>query len=182
MWPFIIAGFTILLVLLLLLVGVRWQYPLHGLPWSRDAGSASQSGTQISTPIQEGTIWWDRNVGIQGSIGLLLIVGGLWHVASPWINGYSDAAALTMSNVASGLALAMVGVALVILRGAAGLAWVAGAIGVWVLIAPQVLGFGGPGLAGNEAVWGGMITIALAVLAGFERHFAQDNSPAPAGS
>ena len=59
----------------------------------------------------------------------------------------------------------------------AGLSWVAGTIGVWMLIAPQVLDFSGWGLAANEAVWSGVITIILAVLAGFERRFAQDGSP-----
>jgi hypothetical protein len=179
MWPLIIAGFTTLLVLLLVLVGVRWDYPRSGLPWSQDEVNANQAGVQISTPNQGRMTWWDRHFGIQRAIGLLFVVGGLWHVAVAWINHNSNATPLLTSNIASGLALAAVGAAMFLLRGARGLAWVAGAIGVWVLMAPQILGFGGPGLAGNEAVWGGVMTVILAVLAGFERRFHQDYVATP---
>ena len=105
MWPFIIAGFTILLVLLLFLVGVRWQYALHGEPWTRDANNANPAGMRITTPIQRGNNWWDRKIGIQGSIGLLLIVNGLWHAASPWINLNPGVTTATVSSFTAGPAL-----------------------------------------------------------------------------
>jgi hypothetical protein len=185
--PFVIAGFTILLVLVLVFAGYRWhrsrampEYGEDRLPFGEKG--VIPPGTPVRPPVEEGPTWWGRALGFQRSIGLLLTLGGLWHAAAPWINGYSNLTGATASNVASGLALAAVGVAFTVLRGGTWLSWVAGAIGVWVLIAPAILGFGGPGLAMNEAVWGGPITIILAVIAGLERRFARDEGPTPAGT
>jgi hypothetical protein len=173
MWPFVIAGFTIFLFLMVWIVGTRWERAPRGEPWPTDGGEASRTGLRVSTPVQEWNTWWSRNLGIQRPIGMLLLVVGLWHASSPWVNRYSDAPAATTSDLVSGLALAAVGVAFIVLRGGAGLTWLAGAIGVWVLIAPTVLGYGGPSLAAHEALWCGAITIVLAVLAALERRLGQ---------
>jgi len=188
MMPLVVTAFSALLVLMLVFAGYRWHrgraMPPQGgedrLPFGEKG--VIPPGTPIRPPVAEGPTWWDRTIGFQRSIGILLTVGGLWHAAAPWINGYSNLTALTTSNVASGLTLAAVGVVFVALRGGMGLSWAAGAIGVWVLIAPAVLGFGGPGLAMNEAVWGGPITIILAIIAGLERRFSRDEGPAPFGT
>ncbi|MBN9120747.1 MAG: SPW repeat protein [Planctomycetes bacterium] len=181
MMPLVISGFIALLVLALVLVGYRWHRPLPG-DSRQGGGRATDADVPGGPPGELGSTWWGRNLGIQRSIGLLLTVGGLWHAASPWISRYSNVTAAAASNVASGLVLAAVGAALAALRGGAGLTWAAGAIGVWVLIAPAVLGFGGPGLPANEAIWGGPITIVLAVLAGLDRRLGRDQGPPPIGT
>jgi hypothetical protein len=184
MWPLIIAGFIVLIVLMLVSVSYRWNAsPAGPSPHGEDQLTRGANGEiHYSARAARGPTWWGRNLGFQRPIGLLLIVGGLWHAASPWINRYSDVHAAVVSDVASGLALAAVGAVFVAVRGGALLTAAAAIIGVWVLIAPQVLGFGGPGLAAHEAVWGGPITIVLAALAALERALGRDNGLAPVGT
>ena len=74
--------------------------------------------------------------------------------------------AAVISNVAAGLALAAVGVVYVVLNGGRWLNWVGAALGVWILIAPQVLG--APRFAGLEASWGGPLALALVVIAALD--------------
>ena len=107
---------------------------------------------------------------LQRLIGVLFIIGGLWHAAAPWIFGYSSIRSAVISDVVSGLALATVGIGIVAVKGATWLNWVAAAIGVWVLASPQLLGHAGPRMTTLEATWGGPITIVLGVLAAFERY------------
>jgi hypothetical protein len=106
-------------------------------------------------------------------IGVMLTVGGLWHAAAPWIFGYSHLRPAVTSDLASGLTLALVGVGLV----AVGWSWLliglAGAIGVWVLTAPQLLGVAGPQFIMLEAAWGGPLTIALTTIAALEHSFGR---------
>jgi|GEM_PF-6789048 len=113
----------------------------------------------------------DQKFSMQRLIGVVLIVGGLWHVAAPWIFGYSNIMRAVLSDVISGAALALVGVGYVVLQGGAWLNWIGGAIGVWVLIAPQILGVGRPALAMLEASWGGPITLVLVTIAALDRWF-----------
>jgi len=96
-------------------------------------------------------------------IGALIAVGGLWHAAAPWILGYSDVRTATGISVAAGLTLVVFGG----LRAAAAGVWataVCGVVGLWVLLAPQVFGYGGPGFAEDEAVWGGLMVGVLVIL------------------
>lgn len=180
MWPFIIAGFIVLWGLALLFAGHWWNRPREG---RRLSGEGAIHTNTITPPsVESGPNWWERNVGVQRAVGALLAVGGLWHAAAPWINGYSNVPAAVASDLASGLILVAVGVAFIALRGGAWLTWAAAAVGAWVLIAPQILGFGGPRLAENEAVWGGLATIVLAVLAGLERRLGRDEGSAPIGT
>jgi len=139
-------------------------------------------------PVPTAYLPADRNTGaawrgfdVQRAVGVLLLLGGLWHAAAPWTFGYADVPAAKLSNLIAGLVLAAVGILFLLLRGTAWLAWLAGAIGVWVLIAPHVLGFADRGMAAYEAVWGGPITIVLALIAGAARWLGRPSRAIPAG-
>jgi hypothetical protein len=106
---------------------------------------------------------------LQRVIGVLLTIGGLWHATAPWIFGYSNIRSAVISDVASGLALAAVGATIVAIQGASWLNWIGAAIGVWILVSPQLLGNAGPRMVMLEATWGGPLTVILVVLAGLER-------------
>lgn len=122
----------------------------------------------------------DQSLPLQRVVGVLLTIGGLWHAAAPWIFGYSSIRSALISDVASGLALAVVGAAMVAIQGAAWLNWIGAAIGVWVLVSPQLLGNAGPRMVMLEATWGGPLTIILVVLAALERQFDRIGGYRPA--
>jgi hypothetical protein len=109
-------------------------------------------------PERENGFTWGRLVG------LLFVLGGLWHAAAPWLFGYTDLTAAKVSNVVTGLILAVLGAVRV--AGVRGWPLAVGAVvAVWVLIAPLALGFGRRGLAANESLWGGLMVLALAGIA-----------------
>ena len=110
----------------------------------------------------------EQGLPIQLLVGILLTLGGLWHAAAPWAFGYSAVRAAVVSDVASGLALTLVGVGYVMLRRVGWLNMVAAAVALWILVAPQVLGVGRPWLAAVEASWTGLLTIALVIVASFD--------------
>lgn len=110
------------------------------------------------------------NFPLQQAVGAFFVVGGLWHAASPRIQGYSESQAAVVSDVASGLALAAVGAAHILLRGGRITTGLAAAIGLWVLIAPAILGVNN-WMMMNEAVWGGPITLVLAAIAAYDLRF-----------
>src|SRR5512146_1131800 len=60
----------------------------------------------------------EEGMPLQLFVGVLLIVGGLWHAAAPWIFGYEANRAAMISNIIAGVALALVGVGIIWLRGA----------------------------------------------------------------
>jgi hypothetical protein len=177
--PFVISGFVIAMVLLLVLAALRWHRPMFGDNSLRGAARAQNAtGAPIPPAPQDDESWWQRVRGFQCLIGALLIIGGLWHAASPWLNQYSDLRPMTISNVVTGLVLAVFGVVFVVFRGGTWLNWTVGAIGVWVLVAPVILGFSGPSVPATEAIWGGPFTIVLAVIAGLELHLFREDRAA----
>jgi hypothetical protein len=101
-------------------------------------------------------------------IGILVTIGGLWHAAAPWTFGYSGLRPAMLSDVISGLTLALVGIGMIALRGAWGLIGLGFAIGIWVLAGPQLLGVAGPRMVMLEATWGGPLTLALMTIAALE--------------
>jgi hypothetical protein len=122
----------------------------------------------------------EPSLPLQRVIGVLLTIGGLWHAAAPWTFGYSGIRSALISDLASGLALALVGVTMVAIQGAAWLYGIGAAIGVWVLVSPQLLGNAGPRMVMLEAIWGGPLTIILIVLAALERQFDRIGGYRPA--
>lgn len=75
----------------------------------------------------------------QATAGLTMLTG-LWLAISPWVLGFNAGfASLTMSNLVTGLALAVLALGF----GAAysrahGLVWVAALLGVWAIIVPWI--------------------------------------------
>jgi hypothetical protein len=108
---------------------------------------------------------------LQRVVGLLLTIGGIWHSAAPWVFGYSAIRAAVISNMSAGIALAVVGICFIIFRGGWVLNCLAATIGIWVLVAPQILGIPKDELADLEAIWGGPLAIALAAIAAYDLHF-----------
>jgi hypothetical protein len=113
------------------------------------------------------------NYPLQRIVGALFVVGGLWHAAAPWVQRYSEVHSATVSNVVSGLCLAAVGVCYIVFRGARVLNWLAGAIGLWVMAAPALLGVHNWMML-NEAYWGGPIVLALTAIAAYDHRFHHD--------
>jgi SPW repeat-containing protein len=83
-----------------------------------------------------------------GVIEGLCMLTGLYLAISPWVIGFQGTApALRVSNLITGLALAVLGMGFgSVLERTHGLGWVASAIGVWTIIAPWVV-------SGNESVF-----------------------------
>ncbi len=112
----------------------------------------------------------DLHYPLQRIVGGLFVVGGLWHAASPWTQRYADIPLAVTNNVASGLALATVGLLVMLFRGARVLNWAAGAIGLWVIVSPAILGIHN-WMALNQAYWGGAITLVLMAIASYDLRF-----------
>jgi len=64
-------------------------------------------------------------------IGVVVLIGGLWNAAAPWIFGYSDVHSAVASDHGYGPGLALVAVASVAIGGSWSLIGLASAIGVW---------------------------------------------------
>ena len=109
---------------------------------------------------------------IQRTVGVLLVVGGLWHAAAPWVVHYSQFQPMVVSSIAAGAALVLVGAGYLVFRGGAILDWAGGLLGAWVTLAPAVLLADRPFLPMLEASWGGPITLALVAVAALDRHFS----------
>lgn len=72
----------------------------------------------------------------EGAAGLALL-GAVFLAASPWIVGFSALTAITVTNLITGGALAVLVIALTAAYGRMhGLTFVVPAIGVWTLVAP----------------------------------------------
>ena len=86
---------------------------------------------------------------------------GAWLAMSPWALGYSAETAATVSAVVAGIALVAAA------RGAmfvprAWEEWTAGALGLWMVVSPWLLGFAAVTDAMRNAVATGIAVMALA--------------------
>jgi len=101
------------------------------------------------------------------TLSWLVVLLGAWEVVAPFILGYSQAAGALWDAI-------LLGIALIILAGWAALSnqvstvkslsWINAALGVWLIIAPFILGYAN--LAG--ALWNDiMVGILVVVLAGW---------------
>lgn len=143
-------------------------------PYEIPPGQAPRQGyEQYSRPSLA------EQMSLQRVIGGIFVLGGLWHSAAPWIFQYADESQAVTSNLISGLTLAAVGAAFVALRGGYWLTWLTGALGVWIIFEPHVVGFAHRGFAVNEAIWGGPITVLLSVIAAMDRWLAHAPARAP---
>lgn len=99
----------------------------------------------------------------QATEGLTLLTG-LYLAISPWVVGFNASSTLTVNNLVTGIALAVLALGFgSVYERTYGMGWVAGAIGVWTIIAPWVVS-GAPDT--TKVVVSNVITGAVAVLLG----------------
>ncbi|GAA3154370.1 hypothetical protein GCM10020001_092520 [Nonomuraea salmonea] len=74
----------------------------------------------------------------------LTLVAGLFLALSPWIIGFTGITSLTMNNLITGLAVAVLALGFSSAYGRThGIAWVAPLIGLWTILAPWLIRGGG---------------------------------------
>lgn len=72
-----------------------------------------------------------------GLIEGLCLITGLYLAISPWVVGFDNFTSLQISNLVTGIALAVLAMGFgSILERTHGLGWVAVAIGIWTIVAP----------------------------------------------
>ncbi|MFC6086173.1 SPW repeat protein [Sphaerisporangium aureirubrum] len=92
----------------------------------------------------------------------LSIVAGLYLAISPWIVGFSGLTRLTVNNLITGLALAVLAMGFASAYGRTyGLSWIAPVIGLWTIIAPFVMRS-----ATTSTVWNNVVIGAIILLLG----------------
>ncbi|SDU39119.1 SPW repeat protein [Jiangella alkaliphila] len=92
----------------------------------------------------------------------LTFLAGLYLAMSPWVVGFSGHSALTMTNLFTGIAVALLAAGFVAAYGHLhGIAWVAPIMGVWAIVAPWAVDGGTPE---NAAIVSNIIAGAVIVL------------------
>ncbi|PZF84067.1 hypothetical protein C1I92_10400 [Jiangella anatolica] len=92
----------------------------------------------------------------------LTFLAGLYLAMSPWVIGFSGHSPLTMSNLFTGIAIALLAAGFVAAYGHFhGMAWVAPILGAWAIVAPWVVD--GP-TPENTAIVSNVIAGAVVVL------------------
>jgi hypothetical protein len=67
----------------------------------------------------------------------LILLTGLYLAISPWIIGFSGAPSITVNNLITGIAVAVLALGFgSVYERTYGMGWVAAAIGVWTIVAP----------------------------------------------
>jgi hypothetical protein len=101
----------------------------------------------------------------------LVFLAGLYLAISPWVVGFSGLRSITVNNLITGIALAVMGAGLASAYGRThGLAWVAPIVGIWTIITPWVIRGGvatTATIANNVAV--GAVAVAVGAAAGASR-------------
>ncbi|MEV1174918.1 SPW repeat protein [Nonomuraea sp. NPDC049784] len=95
------------------------------------------------------------------SVSGLAFLSGLYLAISPWVVGFFGRTTLTVNNLVTGIALALLAAGISSAYGRIhGLAWVVPIIGIWTIIAPWVLPPHGAsvGMIISNVVTGAVIT------------------------
>jgi hypothetical protein len=87
---------------------------------------------------------------------------GAWLVLSPWVLGYQGETAAMVNGVIVGLALIATALGAIFMP-RAWEEWTEVALGVWMIVSPWILGFGGIQAAMWSAVISGLVIVALAM-------------------
>ncbi|KAB8196746.1 hypothetical protein FH608_008575 [Nonomuraea phyllanthi] len=103
------------------------------------------------------------------SVSGLALLSGLYLAISPWVVGFFPRTTLTINNLITGVALAILAGGIASAYGRMhGLAWVIPIIGIWTIIAPWVLpphGGGVGAIANNVATGFVILCVGLAATA-----------------
>jgi SPW repeat len=98
----------------------------------------------------------------QAADGLTLLTG-VYLAMSPWVVGFTDHSALAMSNLFSGITVALLALGFAsVYERTHGMAWVAPIIGVWTMVAPWVVADSGD--PATSAATNNIIVGALCVI------------------
>ena len=87
---------------------------------------------------------------------------GAWLALSPWVLGFQDQMAPTVSGVVVGLALIAAALGAIFMP-RAWEEWTEGVLGLWMLVSPWVLGFSMHMDAMRNAVVSGIVVMVLAL-------------------
>jgi len=110
-----------------------------------------------------------------GMVEGLCLLTGLYLAISPWVVGFDNFTSLRVSNLVTGLALAVLAIGFgSVLERTHGLGWVATAIGAWTIVAPWVVSGSADttktitnnAIVGGVACLLGLTTMAMGLLAG----------------
>jgi hypothetical protein len=110
-----------------------------------------------------------------GMIEGLCLLTGLYLAISPWVVGFDNFTSLRVSNLVTGLALAVLAIGFgSVLERTHGLGWVATAIGAWTIVAPWVVAGSADttktitnnAIVGGVACLLGLTTMAMGMLPG----------------
>lgn len=98
----------------------------------------------------------------------LVFLAGLYMAMSPWVIGFTDHSAMTMTNLFTGIAVAMLAIGFAAAYGHLhGMAWVAPLLGVWAIVAPWVVDGATPenaAIASNIVVGAVIVLCSLAMM------------------
>lgn len=93
----------------------------------------------------------------------LNILAGLWLVLAPWALAYGTVEPALWNSVIIGLAVAVLAIVRVGMPlQYEGISWINFVLGIWLILAPFILGFGAIELAMWNSVVVGVIVLALA--------------------
>ena len=91
------------------------------------------------------------NTRAQG-VGIIILLAGMWLIISPFLLGYSQGA--TTNSVLVGIAISALAIIRLTLTRDAWTGWLAAVMGLWLVIAPFILGFMQPAVLWNEIIVG----------------------------
>src|SRR5262249_2435052 len=100
-----------------------------------------------------------RNARIFGVSGLSILCG-IWLLMAPFVLGYSNLQVAMWNDIILGILVAAIGLIRAFGGGWAGATWIAGLLGVWLIIAPFVLNYGdNPTAKWNDVIMGILVVI-----------------------
>ncbi|RIQ11294.1 SPW repeat protein [Jiangella rhizosphaerae] len=100
----------------------------------------------------------------------LAFLAGLYLAMSPWVIGFTSESALTMTNLFTGIAVALLAAGFASAYGRLhGMAWVAPILGIWAIVAPWAVDGPAPdttAIVSNIVAGAVIVLCALAMMSG----------------
>ena len=97
----------------------------------------------------------------------LVFLTGLYLAISPWVAGFDGMRSMTVNDLITGVALALIGAGLASAYGRThGMAWVAPIVGIWTIITPWVIRGGVADTATAGTIANNVAVGAVAVVVG----------------